>query len=266
MPRKSPGALPAAPAYLSIWLALALAVLSATTHARTLAEIKARGVIALCANPDSLPHSSQNGTQPGFQIEIARALAQGLGVTLELSWIFPTMRANLVNCDILMDAFNDPEVHEGRLKLSIPYQRSGVALGLQPGTTGVRTFSDIKPGQKVGVMTGSLAQTMLGKMGLTTSPYAWEREMVEDVAKGDLFACASSPATISWYNHIQPARPLVLAYAYDDTPELSWTVTVGMRKADDALVKSVNEVLTKMMDDGTIAAIYAKYGVEWRRP
>ena len=41
-------------------------------------------------------------------------------------------------------------------------------------------------------------------------------------------------------------------------------MAVGLRKADEALVDALNEVLDKLLADGTIKAIYAKYGIEQR--
>src|SRR5439155_1547858 len=74
--------------------AIAVAWLAAApVTARTLAEVQARGVISLCANPYSLPHSSNQPGAPGFQIEIGRALAQALGFPLQVDWIVARMRA-----------------------------------------------------------------------------------------------------------------------------------------------------------------------------
>jgi ABC-type amino acid transport substrate-binding protein len=39
-----------------------------------------------------------------------------------------------------------------------------------------------------------------------------------------------------------------------------------MRKSDEALVDAVNQVMAKLLADGTITQIYAKYGVEHRLP
>jgi ABC-type amino acid transport substrate-binding protein len=39
-----------------------------------------------------------------------------------------------------------------------------------------------------------------------------------------------------------------------------------MRKADKALVDAINPVLIRMLSDGTVDQIYAKYGVEHRTP
>jgi polar amino acid transport system substrate-binding protein len=82
-------------------IATALAAAPAAVRARTLAEVQARGTISMCANPDALPHASQNPELPGFQIEIGRAVAQALGVSLTPEWIVPRYRALLVNCDML---------------------------------------------------------------------------------------------------------------------------------------------------------------------
>jgi len=43
-------------------------------------------------------------------------------------------------------------------------------------------------------------------------------------------------------------------------------VAVGLRKSDAALVDAVNEILEKLIADGTLTRIYAKYGVKHRLP
>lgn len=241
-------------------------LLADEAQARTFSEIQARGLIELCANPDALPYASKSSEQPGFQIELARALAQGLGVQLQVDWIYIARRANQVNCDIVMDAFSDPEIHEGRLKLSIPYQKTGVALALAPGVPLVQSFDDLRPDQKIGVMVSSVASVVLGKKGLATTPYSFETDMIDDLLSGQIQAAAISPAKVAYYNHTHPDRQLGLAYAYDSEPELGWTVSVGMRKADKALVDAINPVLSGLLSDGTVDRIYAKYGVQHRTP
>ena len=115
-------------------------------------------------------------------------------------------------------------------------------------------------------MINSVASVLLGKQGVYTVPYSFESDMVKDAAEGKLYAAASSPATIAWYNATHPEQKLTLVHAYENEPELSWTVAVGLRKADDALLAAVNEVMDKLVRDGTIKTVYAKYGVEHRLP
>ena len=234
--------------------------------ARTLAEVKSLGAISMCANRDALPYASNKPDAPGFQIEIGRAIAEGLGVPLNIEWILPRRRANVVNCDMMLDSINDPEVHEGRLRLSRPYQKSGVALGLGRDAESISDFKELKKGQKIGVMVSSYASMVLGKAGKSTSPYAFQSDMVEDLEKGELHGAAISMATMSYYILQHPQSGLRLVNAFDSEPQLTWEVAVGLRQSDQALVDAVNEVLDRMLADGSLTRIYAKYGVGHRRP
>jgi polar amino acid transport system substrate-binding protein len=245
--------------------ALALAIAATPLAARTLDEVNALGAISMCANPDALPHASRRDDMPGFQIEIGRALAAALGLKLSVGWIVPRIRASLVNCDMLLDTIADPSVIDGPYKLSHAYQRSGVALAYRSSRER-RGFGDVAPGERIGVMVNSLASVVLGRRGLRTVPYAFESDMVADLAKGDLDACAVSPATIAYYVHAHPDSGLRYVHAYDDEPQLKWNVAVGLRRTDDRLVDAVNAALDKLIADGTIERIYARYGVEYRKP
>src|SRR5262249_23139989 len=240
------------------WLAAALAIglallCAASASARTLAEVRARGTISMCANPDALPYSSDKADTPGFQIEIGRALAKELGFPLEVDWIVPRVRASLVNCDLLLDTIAAPDVDRGPIKLSHPYQKSGVALGLRPGNESVHAFQDLTPGtQRVGVMVNSLASVVLGRRGLRTVPSSFESDMVQDLARGEIDDAAVSPATIAYYIHAHPDARLTYINAYDTEPELRWNLAVGLRRSDDALVDAVNGALDKLIADGTL--------------
>ena len=247
---------------------LVLALLVALpAPARTLAEVRARNAISMCANPDALPHSSNRQDRPGFQIEIGRALAKELGLPLEIDWIIPHVRANLVNCDLLLDMIAAPGVDRGPVKLSHPYQKSGVALALRPGEESIRGFSDLTPGrERVGVMVNSVASVILGRRGLRTVPYSFESDMVDDLARGEIDACAVSPATIAWFVQVHPEAHLAYVHAYDAEPELAWNLAVGLRRSDEALVDAVNVALDRLIAGGTIERIYTGYGVPYRKP
>lgn len=257
---------------------LAAFVLAATTtlgptmalppraDARTLEQVKFVGAISMCANPETLPYSSK-GEPPGYQLEIGRAIAEGLGVGFNVDWIVPRRRANVVNCDMLLDTVNDPKVYEGRLLLSIPYQRTGIALGLRAADADqIGGLNDLRKGQKIGVMIGSVSSVLIGQRGLSTSPYAFQTDMLEDLLKGELFGAALSPAIFEYYNHEHPEAGLRVVPLFEREPGLAWTMAVGLRKSDHALLDEVNRILARLLDDGTISRIYASYGLTHRRP
>jgi ABC-type amino acid transport substrate-binding protein len=90
--------------------------------------------------------------------------------------------------------------------------------------------------------------------------------MIEAVSRGEVYAGAVSLATAGYYNVRHPSQPLVVVRAQDHEPELRWNLAVGLRRADDAMIEAVNTALKSLLDDGTIRAIYARYGIEHRRP
>ncbi|MGD2138936.1 MAG: transporter substrate-binding domain-containing protein [Burkholderiales bacterium] len=237
-----------------------------TGLARTLAEVNAINTISMCANPDALPYSSNQPDSPGIQVELGRAIAEGLGLQLGIEWIVPRRRAKVVNCDMLLDRVNDPDVYEGRLLLSRPYHRSGMAIGLGRDAQPLTDYTELEKGQKIGVMISSMASVVLGKAGKTTSPYAFESDMIEDLLKGELYGIATSSTMISYYIASNPGKGLSIAYAFDSVPSLTWQVSVGLRNSDAALLSQINVVLEELLADGTVTRIYQNYGIEHRQP
>jgi ABC-type amino acid transport substrate-binding protein len=231
--------------------------------ARPLESIKNRGILLVCANPNALPFSSKSGDRRGFELELGEALANQLGVKLEVGWVVFPNQLGRVDCDIVFDAIVDEaSARQRHIRLSRPYQVSGVAIALRPGISGVTTFSDLKKGQRVGAMVGSLASVTLGQKGLPTIPFTFEDEMVEAVGKGELDAALVTPASIGYYNLLHKDAPVTLVRAYESQPEFRWEIAVGMRKSDDALVSAINEAVDRLVADGTVSRIYASYGIE----
>ena len=246
--------------------ALALALFATLSSAKGWEEIRTLGEITVCANPNALPYASDKEEAPGFQIEIARAVAQRLGVGLRPQWIVPRLRAGLVDCDLLMDTILVAGVQPPSLRVSVPYHRSGVALVFAPGREPASSYAELKRGTRVGVLHNSLASLIVSRTPATLVPFGFEDDMLEAVAKGEVDAGTVSPAAAGYFNLRNPARRVTIVHAEDSQPELQWMVGIGMRRADDALVEKVNRALSTLLADGTLAAIYARYGVTHRHP
>jgi ABC-type amino acid transport substrate-binding protein len=242
---------------------LACVAPSGVADARPLESILNRGVLLICANPNALPFSSKTGDRRGFELELGEALASQLGVKLEVGWVVFPNQLGRVDCDIVLDTIVDQaSAQERHIRLSRPYQVSGVAIGLRPGFSGVADFADLKRGQRVGAMVGSLASVTLGQKGLPTIPFTFEDEMIEAVGKGELDAALATPASIGYYNLLHKDAAVTLVRAYENQPEFRWEIAVGMRKSDDALVAKINEAIERLLADGTVSRIYASYGIE----
>ena len=55
--------------------------------ARNLEDILARGAFSICADPDALPFSQRSGAPAGIQIDLAKLLADRIGVRLDVHWV-----------------------------------------------------------------------------------------------------------------------------------------------------------------------------------
>jgi polar amino acid transport system substrate-binding protein len=235
--------------------------------ARSLAAIRERGALALCAHANALPFASKHGNPPGFQIELAEALATALGVQLRVEWVTTAFQFSGVDCDIVLDSIAVPEAQaERRIRLSRPYQRSGVALVQRPGTPALAGFADLGAGHRVAVQSGSVAAMLLERRGTRVVPFGFEDDMLEALSRGEVDAAAVSPASAGYFNLTHAGRELRLIHAYDAEPELAWNLAVGMRRADDALREAVDRAVERLLEDGTLRRIYARYGIEHRPP
>jgi polar amino acid transport system substrate-binding protein len=193
--------------------------------------------------------------------------AERLGVRLQVEWVLLAFQYGRADCDIVMDAIADPEAHgEVRLRLSKPYQRSGVALAVRPENGDITGFDSLSQQRRAGVLQGSLAHMYLEQRGARTVPFGFEDDMLQALASGELEAAAATPLSIGYYNLMHPAAQMRLLYAYDAVPELSWDLAIGMRRSDQLLREAIDRAVQAMLDDGTLEKIYAKYGIEHRPP
>jgi polar amino acid transport system substrate-binding protein len=239
---------------------------AANATARTLEAIRQRGALTLCAHPNALPYASRHGAIPGFQVEIAGALAKQLGVSLEQHWVINSFQYRRADCDIILDAIADrAALAEVGLRMSRPYHRSGVVLAVGP-KSGVASLTELGPDLRVGVPVGSIASMTLGKRGVKSSPFAFEDDIMDALAKGEIDAAAVTPAAIGWFNKTHPDGRVRRIPAFEDDPDLNWNVAVGMVGPDEKLRQDVDAALQALLADGTLAKIYARYDVELQPP
>ena len=80
-----------------VWLLiLVLACASVATAAPTALErARERGTIVACADPYNLPFSSPDPSMPGFDVEIAKEIAAGMGLQIAYHWADTGTRGGL---------------------------------------------------------------------------------------------------------------------------------------------------------------------------
>ena len=239
---------------------------ASSATARSLEQIRAIGAIGVCAHPNSLPFSSKKDNPPGFQIELGRALVQQLGVGMVADWVVPPIQIRRADCDLVLDVIVDAQSQsEQRLVMSRPYYHGGVGLAVPAGSA-VTSFASLDNHTKVGVQVGLLTAMILGQGHVGLSNFAFEDKMLQAVAAREIDAAAVTALAAGYYNSAHPDHALTILPPDDAEQRLEWNVAVGMCKPDTALRSAVDGALERLSADGSIARIYARYGITLEQP
>lgn len=251
-------------------LALALVIAAAAAPraaARSLDAISQRGSIALCAHPNALPYAAKNSNPPGLQIELGEALAARLGVRLVRHWVINDFQLPRADCDIVLDAIADrATLGDTGLRPSRPYQRSGVVLAVRGDDAATTSLASLAGAHRVGVTVGSMVSMILDQRGIATSPFVFEDEIMAALQRHEIDAAAVTRTSFGYYNLTHPGETARAIAAFDGEQALNWNVAVGMLRPDDKLRQGIDTALDGLLADGSIARIYARYGVESRPP
>ncbi len=258
--------MPASCALLASIAAVALLCFPGGAQARTLAAVKESGTVRMCAHPNSLPFASKTAEPPGFQVELGRAIAKSLDVSLATDWILISYQVPRTNCDIILDVIAAPDAPQDfGIRLSNPYYRSGVVLAVPKGSS-VTSFAALNGHTKVGVQTGSLAAMMLDKRHVPISIFGFDEDMLDALANHEIDAAAVSPVSAGYYNEQHPGGQVTILPPDEAEHDLVWNVAVGMRRPDPAFQQAINDALAQLTADGTIKQIYERYGITLQVP
>ncbi len=242
-------------------VAAAVTAVCAPAEARALKLVEATGFLGVCAHPNALPFSSRSETPPGFQLELGQAIADQMHLRMQPDWVITAYQIPRAECDLIMDVIADNEAQSGNgLKFSKPYYRNGAAL-LVPKDSKIDGFAALNGSTKVGVPVGSVTAMLLDQRGVKISIFGFEEDMINAVASGEVAAAAVTPVFAGWYLKNHPDLNVKLLPVNDDEPRFSWNVSVGMRKSDPPMREAVDAAIAKLAADGTIARIYASYGI-----
>ncbi len=250
-------------------VSLTACLIAAGVQAASLEDVRQRGWLRVCAHPDALPFSSQDRSQPGFQLEIADAIAKILGVRVIPEWIVFTRHARRAECDAVIGGVV-PLTKEGKppargVLLSKPYAGGGYVLLVPHADTAVHRVEDVKTG-KIGVEYTSWPHYLLETHKIPISAYGNQIDIIEAVAKGEIAAGMVTDPYLGWFLKGHPGHAVKVADGYVREPELQWNVAVRLVNADPALRDAVNQAIDRLVTDRTIPEIFAKYGVTYLPP
>jgi mxaJ protein len=255
-------------------LFFALALCGIALHA---AEPPSRPeALRVCADPDNLPFSREDGS--GFENRIAQLLADDLKLPLAYEWlpdrrgfVRKTLGAQL--CDVIIGV---PAGFE-RTATTRPYYRSAYVLVERRDAPPVRSWDDPNlAGLRVGVQLigNDLAASPPGYalaqhgqvMNVRGYPLAGEQpaseRAVEAIERGEIDAAMLWGPQAGYFasRSRMPLRLLPLPDAQDaGAPPLEYAIAMGVRRGDAQLRELLNDFIGRRQAD--IDRILAEYAV-----
>jgi mxaJ protein len=239
-----------------------------------LAVQAAPDALRVCADPDNLPYSREDGS--GFENRIAQLLAEDLRLPLAYEWlpdrrgfVRKTLGAQL--CDVIIGV---PAGFE-RAATTRPYYRSGyVWVERADDGAPVRSLDDPRLARlRIGVqligndLAASPPGYVLARHGHTQNvrgfPLAGDapsaQRAVEAIARGEIDAAVLwGPQAGYFARHASVPMRVALLPAPQDPP-FEFAIAMGVRRGDAALRDKLDDFIRRRQGD--IDRILAEYGV-----
>jgi len=224
----------------------------------------------VCANPHSLPYSSQDPSTPGYEVEIGNEVGKILGMKVSTQWIVAfRSKRELSDCDILVGVIQTEEEDENpraRFFRTKPYYGTGYVLVLPKEAREVQSLDELDKSLKIGIEPGSWAHYIASQKGFPVTRYITQEEIVEGVANQEVQAGLAVAAAVGWYLKQHPDAPVKIPEGYIPEPDLRWNVVMEVNKEDKDLEGAINVALDQLIQSQTIPSIMAKYGVPYYAP
>ncbi|MBK6613147.1 transporter substrate-binding domain-containing protein [Ottowia sp.] len=240
--------------------ALAAAMLCSTAHADALASIQKAGVVQV-AIPQDFPPFGSLGTDltlQGYDIDMARLVAQELGVKVELVAVTSTNRvpflttgkAHLVISSLGKNAERAKVIDFTQAYAPFPKSVYG------PKEMAIKAPADLA-GKTIGVTRGStedLALTKVAPASATIKRYEDNNATAQSYLTGQVQLVTLGNIVANAVNERTKLRQMDAKFAVEDTP-----CYIGVAKGEAALLQKLDAIIAKAKADGRLNAMSQRW-------
>lgn len=228
-------------------------------------EIKEKGKLVMATSADYPPyewHLMKDGKDEivGFDVEIAKAIAQEMGVELEVKdldfdGIIPSIASG--QADIGIAGMSATPEREEAVNFSIPYfENEQVVLVRKEDADKYKKVEDFA-GKVVGAQTGSVQESTV-RENFPKDVELKSLSKLNNLAM-EVKNKTADALVISKSSGAQYAKQFPELVAIDPGVPKEPGVCVTMKKGNDALTAYVNQVLQKLIDEGKIKEWIGEY-------
>lgn len=201
----------------------------------------------------------------GFDVDLARAIAEKLGVEVEFVQVNSQNRIlNLTSgkVDVLMASMLKTPTRDETIDFSSIYFSDGQSL-LVPQGSEIRGIDDLGPETTVAVVQGTPEEEVLLEQapdGVSTVTYQSWPDALQSLYRGEAQALTTTVGILYGLKQSSDAagRPVeIVGEPFADGP-----IAAGFREGDSEFIEAFNEALMALQADGTYEEIYLKWWSE----
>lgn len=226
----------------------------------SLAAVKKAGVLEVGTEGTYKPfdyHEGGTGALTGYDVDIARAVGQKLGVKVqfvETQWdaIFAGLDSG--RFDVIGDQVSINPERQARYEFSTPYTVSPGVVVTKASDASIHSFADLKGKTTAQSLTSNWYQ-LAKQNGANVQPVEGWAQAVTLLKQGRVDATVNDKLTFLDWQKSQADTSLKIAATSQDVSHNAF----AFRKGSDDLVKAVDDALAQLRADGTLATISQKY-------
>ena len=253
---------------IALSILMLMACLTACSSGKTLADVKEAGKLTIATSPDFPPfeYLDDNSAVVGIEIDILNLVCAELGVELDIQQVdfdsvLPGVQAGKYDMGVSGISVT-PEREENTL-FTAPYCLAAQAIVVLKDSP-ITCKADLE-GKTVAVQTGTTAEEFCMGAGYTVNAYTANTDAQQALLTGKVDAWVIDDLTaadmVKLYNADNGETLVVLSEAMTTEP-----YAFAFMKGSEDLAGPINEILNKLLNDGTIADIFAKYEAPYTAP
>lgn len=234
---------------------------SSTSTADHLARIKEAGAITVATEGVWSPftYHDESGELVGFDVEVAKGIAQRLGV--EADFREGDFDAGLVGVsqgtfDMMANGVDVTPDRAETFDFTDPYAYDHAVLVVRADNDDIHSFEDLA-GKTTTNSVGSTYAAMGEEYGATVLNVPTLGETMANVINGNADATINANTSVQDYFNTTGTTELKIAATDEDTTE--YAIPLAKGSDNDTLREAINEAIADMKADGTLKSLSEKY-------
>lgn len=247
---------------LLVCMVLSLAACGAKQEEKDLlATIKDKGTVTVAMEGNWAPwtYEDENGNLVGFEVEVATAVAEKLGIKAEFvtgEWDGLLAGVQSGRYDLMANGVGFTEERSKAYYFSDFYAFNRTALVVRGDNDSIHALADLK-GKTTCNSANSTYQLIAESFGATVKDVESLDGTIEELLSGRVDATLNAEVSINDYMKEKPDADIKIVAFDSDVEQVGMIMPFGEKSA--SLRNAVNQALSELRTEGKLAEISVKY-------